>query len=49
MVKLYRIILIVLLVTAGIPAVAQDAVRYPDWHDLSANERVDYNMKSQCL
>ena len=43
MVKLYRILLILLLVTAGIPAVAQDAVRYPDWHDLSANERVDYN------
>ena len=43
MVKLYRILLILLFVTVGIPAVAQDAVRYPDWHDLSANERVDYN------
>ena len=41
--KLFVFFLILLFVTAGIPAVAQDAVRYPDWHDLTTNERADYN------
>lgn len=28
---------------AFVTALAQDNKRYPDWHDLSSNERVDYN------
>ena len=41
--KLFVFFLILLFVSAGIPAAAQDAVRYPDWHDLTTNERADYN------